>query len=110
MDIQNSTVFDTRIGSSDADIALASQLVRQGEVVAFPTETVYGLGANALSAAAVNKIFAAKGRPSDNPLIVHLDCVERIETVVSALTEDAKRYPRIGPQPDTSMPPRETTI
>lgn len=56
----------------DKEIAEAAQLIRDGEVVAFPTETVYGLGANALDARAVDKIFKAKGRPGDNPLIVHI--------------------------------------
>lgn len=53
-------------------IQTAADLLRAGELVAFPTETVYGLGANALNADAVSKIFIAKGRPSDNPLIVHI--------------------------------------
>lgn len=57
---------------SDASMALASSLIESGDVVGFPTETVYGLGANALDAVAVNKIFQAKGRPQDNPLIVHI--------------------------------------
>ncbi|MEW6044730.1 MAG: L-threonylcarbamoyladenylate synthase [Thermoproteota archaeon] len=50
----------------------AAKLIRRGKLVAFPTETVYGLGANALNSAAVKKIFEAKGRPADNPLIVHI--------------------------------------
>ncbi len=50
----------------------AAARLRRGELVAFPTETVYGLGANALDAKAVAKIFAAKGRPQDNPMIVHV--------------------------------------
>lgn len=54
------------------DIKVAAAFIRKGGVVAFPTETVYGLGANAFDAAAVAKIFAAKGRPADNPLIVHV--------------------------------------
>ncbi|MBN8285734.1 Sua5/YciO/YrdC/YwlC family protein, partial [Zoogloea sp.] len=54
------------------DIQRAVALLRQGELVALPTETVYGLGADALNPVAVAKIFAAKGRPSDHPLIVHL--------------------------------------
>jgi L-threonylcarbamoyladenylate synthase len=54
----------------------ASELLRNDALVAFPTETVYGLGANALSEKAVLKIFVAKGRPSDNPLIVHVDCLD----------------------------------
>src|SRR5438128_7720036 len=53
-------------------IALAADVLRKGGLVAFPTETVYGLGANALEAHAVASIFAAKGRPSQNPLIVHI--------------------------------------
>ena len=57
---------------SDANIGLAVELLRRGEVVAFPTETVYGLGADASNPEAVQKIFAAKGRPSDHPLIVHI--------------------------------------
>ncbi len=57
---------------SDADYARAVDLLRAGELVAFPTETVYGLGADAANPAAVAKIFAAKGRPADHPLIVHL--------------------------------------
>ncbi|KAM0792671.1 hypothetical protein ACM66B_002451 [Microbotryomycetes sp. NB124-2] len=57
---------------SDSALDKAAQLLQQDQVVAFPTETVYGLGANALSSQAVDKIYKAKGRPSDNPLIVHV--------------------------------------
>jgi len=57
---------------SETDYARAVELLRAGELVAFPTETVYGLGADASNPAAVAKIFAAKGRPADHPLIVHL--------------------------------------
>src|SRR3954463_10687649 len=53
-------------------IARAARLLRDGRLVAFPTETVYGLGANALDASAVERIYSAKGRPSYNPLIVHV--------------------------------------
>jgi L-threonylcarbamoyladenylate synthase len=56
---------------TDAELAPAAELLRIGELVAFPTETVYGLGANAWDAAAVTRIFTAKGRPSTNPVIVH---------------------------------------
>lgn len=49
-----------------------AELINRGEIVAFPTETVYGLGANAFNEEGVKKIFQAKGRPSDNPLIVHI--------------------------------------
>ncbi len=57
------------------DFSLAAQRIRAGELVAFPTETVYGLGADATSETAVRKIFAAKGRPADHPLIVHFDSI-----------------------------------
>jgi len=60
----------------------AAQLINQGEVVAFPTETVYGLGADATNEEAVKKIFIAKGRPGDNPLIVHITSVDQIQTVI----------------------------
>jgi len=61
---------------NDARLAEASALIRAGRLVAFPTETVYGLGANALDEAAVLRIFAAKGRPETSPLIVHVSSVE----------------------------------
>ena len=61
----------------------AAALIQAGEVVAFPTETVYGLGANGLNSEAVAKIFAAKGRPNDNPLILHIaDVKEDRKSVV----------------------------
>ena len=60
----------------------AAQLINLGEVVGFPTETVYGLGADATNAEAVKKIFAAKGRPGDNPLIVHIASVNDISSVI----------------------------
>ncbi len=71
--------INTRVLPVSAEsVALAARLIREGEVVAFPTETVYGLGANALDAAAVAKIFQAKGRPQDNPLIVHIFTPEQL--------------------------------
>lgn len=63
-------------------ITEASQLLQQGEIVAFPTETVYGLGANATNEQAVQKIFHAKGRPQDNPLIVHVADALQMESLV----------------------------
>ena len=59
--------------------AVAAELIRQGELVAIPTETVYGLGADGLNEAAVAKIFEAKGRPQDNPLILHIWDAEQME-------------------------------
>lgn len=61
-----------RLSESESDVKLAGEILRSGGLVAFPTETVYGLGANALDAEAVKSVYAAKGRPSDNPMIVHI--------------------------------------
>ena len=63
------------------EIAEAARLIREGEIVVFPTETVYGLGADALNPDAVARIFQAKGRPGDNPLIVHLADVDGLDIV-----------------------------
>jgi L-threonylcarbamoyladenylate synthase len=68
----------------------AAQKLKENEVVAFPTETVYGLGGNAKSDEAVLKIFNAKGRPGDNPLIVHISDREQIRPLVKAIPEKAK--------------------
>ncbi|MCR8850016.1 L-threonylcarbamoyladenylate synthase [Rossellomorea sp. SC111] len=69
----------------------AAKILQQDEVVAFPTETVYGLGANATSDQAVEKIFKAKGRPSDNPLIVHISNKEQLEGLVEEIPVDAAK-------------------
>jgi L-threonylcarbamoyladenylate synthase len=66
-------------------IAICGRLIREGGLVGFPTETVYGLGANALNGQACRRIFAAKGRPQDNPLIVHVAAPEDIVKLTSAL-------------------------
>ena len=69
----------------------AAQLIRSGELVAFPTETVYGLGADALNPQASKKIYAAKGRPSDNPLIVHIAKFEDLEDIAKKVPQEAKK-------------------
>ena len=72
--------YETKILTpTDDHLSEAARLIRSGEVVAFPTETVYGLGANALDGDAVTKIFKAKGRPQDNPLIVHVKDAEALD-------------------------------
>ncbi len=63
-------------------ISKAAEILRNGGLVAFPTETVYGLGADALNAEAVKKIYEAKGRPSDNPLILHVSSIEQVNELV----------------------------
>ncbi|MBI5790815.1 MAG: threonylcarbamoyl-AMP synthase [Rhodocyclales bacterium] len=73
------------------EVARAAQLLRAGELVAFPTETVYGLGADAANPAAVARIFAAKGRPADHPLIVHLPGASHLERWAVDIPEAAYR-------------------
>lgn len=73
-----------------SDAAVAASLLREGKTVAFPTETVFGLGANALSAGSVERIFRAKGRPADNPLIVHLGASQDLPMAVSEVTQVAQ--------------------
>lgn len=68
----------------------AGEIIKRGGLVAFPTETVYGLGANALDEDASAKIYAAKGRPSDNPLIVHIAEIEDLDKIVTEIPQKAK--------------------
>lgn len=75
-------------------IRLAAELIKTGELVAFPTETVYGLGANAMDENAVKKIFIAKGRPQDNPLIVHISNIKQITELVRTVPLEAKKLIR----------------
>ncbi len=72
-------------------IKQAAELIKRGEVVAFPTETVYGLGADALNPKAIRKIFEVKGRPSDNPLIMHIAEAGDLKGLVSEIPLNAKR-------------------
>jgi L-threonylcarbamoyladenylate synthase len=82
----------TFAGAADAtEIERAVALLKRGELVAFPTETVYGLGADAANPAAVAKIFAAKGRPADHPLIVHLPSAEHLARWAREVPAEAER-------------------
>jgi len=94
-----------------AEVAHAAALIRAGKLVAFPTETVYGLGANALDAAAVERIFAAKGRPKTSPLIVHVDSIEMARGLAAewppAAETLARRY---WPGPLTLVLPKRASI
>ena len=82
--IENNLIKDNLINDIKNTVVIkkAADLIKKGEVVAFPTETVYGLGANALNSNAVEKIFKAKGRPSDNPLIAHISNKKQLLSLV----------------------------
>ena len=75
----------------DEELQEACQVLRNDGLVAFPTETVYGLGGNALHKEAANHIYAAKGRPSDNPLIVHISEVKSLYELAADVPEAAKK-------------------
>lgn len=100
----------------EQEVQAAAQLLREGELVAIPTETVYGLGANALDPEAVRRIYEAKGRPSNNPLIIHVPSVNWLERYCRDVPELARRLAeRFWPGPLTMIlraspvVPRETT-
>ena len=90
MDTKLVKIEDTK-QIKDEELAEAAQILRDGGLVAFPTETVYGLGANALDEAAAKKIYAAKGRPSDNPLIAHISCLEELKPLVAYIPEAGRK-------------------
>lgn len=84
--MQTEHIFISDVAKSEHNLSRAAETLRRGGLVVFPTETVYGLGGNALDADAAKRIYAAKGRPSDNPLIIHV-----------AASEDAERYAVTSP-------------
>jgi L-threonylcarbamoyladenylate synthase len=89
----------------------AARLIREGELVAFPTETVYGLGANALDARAVRRIFELKGRPSTSPLIVHVDSVEMAQSLAASWPDRAVQLAaRHWPGPLTLVVPKRPVV
>lgn len=95
----------------EAAVSEAARIIRDGGLVAFPTETVYGLGANALDAAAVARIFAAKGRPADNPLIVHIADPNQLSDLVEAVPPPAQQLmERFWPGPLTLILPRTAAV
>lgn len=95
----------------DEELLEAAGILKQGGLVAFPTETVYGLGANALDEAAAQKIYAAKGRPSDNPLIAHISCMEELIPLVSEIPEAARKLAeKYWPGPLTMVFPKSGLV
>ncbi len=92
---------------NEQSIALAARLLQQGELVALPTETVYGIAADARNGKAVRKIFAAKGRPQDNPLIVHICGMQMLEGIVAEVPPRARKLAAaFWPGPLTMVMPR----
>lgn len=92
-------------------MAKAAMRIRQGEVVAFPTETVYGLGANGMDADASAKIYEAKGRPSNNPLILHIAEFDQLEEIAQNISEDAWKIMRaFWPGPMTIVLPKKEEV
>ncbi len=99
------------LSPSEDDIQVAAELLKKSEVVAIPTETVYGLAANAFDEEAVRKIFKAKGRPCDNPLIVHISDLDMIKDIASEVPALAmKCAERFWPGPLTMIMPKSDRI
>ena len=89
-------------------IARGGEILKNGGLVAFPTETVYGLGGNALDPKASMKIYAAKGRPSDNPLIVHIADIRDLDKIVTEVPEKARVLAeKYWPGPLTMILPKQ---
>lgn len=102
----------TRIILPDTDgISEAGSILRAGGLVAFPTETVYGLGANALDATATRRIYEAKGRPSDNPMIVHVASIDMLNSVAWGVTDEQKALmSKLWPGPITFVLRKNTGV
>lgn len=95
----------------DGELLEAAEILRGGGLVAFPTETVYGLGANALDEAAAKKIYAAKGRPSDNPLIAHISSMEELPALVREIPEAGRKLAeKYWPGPLTMIFPKKDVV
>ena len=89
------------------NLILASNLLKKGEVIGVPTETVYGLAGDCSNSNAIKKIFIAKGRPNDNPLIVHISSMKMLNDIVSFVPDDAKKLAKVfWPGPLTIIMPK----
>src|SRR5690606_14266067 len=110
-------VGKTRIIKIDAEkpeeayLREAAAILREGGLVAFPTETVYGLGAAVTRPQAIQRVYAVKGRPADNPLIVHLDSYGRLPAVAAEIPPAARVLAeKFWPGPLTMVLPKKATI
>lgn len=104
-------IINMREGVDERKIKVAARFIEEGKLVAFPTETVYGLGANALDKNAVLGIFRAKGRPADNPLIVHIADFEQIYTLAEEVPKEAEILAEhFWPGPLTMVLPKRENV
>ena len=104
-------IIEDRNHIKDEELKEAARILRSGGLVAFPTETVYGLGGNALDEDAARKIYAAKGRPSDNPLIAHVSCVEEVAPLVKEIPEAGRKLMEaFWPGPLTMIFPKSDKV
>ena len=95
----------------DSGVAVAAKLLHDGAIVAIPTETVYGLAANAFDADAIKAVFEAKGRPQDNPLIVHISSIDYLFELVTEIPDDAKKLAdAFWPGPLTMVLPKSDLL
>ena len=104
-------MFTSLFKDTEEDIKKAAKIIADGGLVAFPTETVYGLGADALNADAVSKVYAAKGRPSDNPMIVHIADESELLKLTDTVTDDMRKVmDAFWPGPMTMIVARKPII
>lgn len=110
--VKNTVVLTATSPSQERDaLQYASRLLQGGSLVAFPTETVYGLGADALNPEAVERIFQVKGRPPDNPLIVHVGSLDQLETLAAEIPGQAVCLARhFWPGPLTLVLPKQDRV
>lgn len=109
--IQTEIIVVDAVHPAPAVIERAANLLREGEIVVFPTETVYGLGAGAFQPAALERIFAAKGRPFSDPLIVHIADRFDLEQLTTSIPEQAKRLAQaFWPGPLTLILPKGSRV
>ena len=95
---------------TEENLLRAAEMIKRGELVAFPTETVYGLGADGLKVEACRKIFIAKGRPSDKPLSLHVSSLEMVEQVAQVSAQAEKLFERFCPGALTIILPKNKIV
>ena len=95
---------------TEENLILAAEMIRTGELVAFPTETVYGLGADGLNKSAREKIYNAKGRPSEKPLTLHVSDLEQVERVAKISPTAEKLFKKFCPGPLTIILPKNKNL